>query len=78
MRPYGGDDSLVQPVGTMPCCGGTWTSPPLGPMLAWEIGEPRGHLLHHHVLQVHEMQIGTLCLGLVLTFGGYYLVSQRG
>lgn len=43
--------------------------PPLDPMLAWEIGEPRGHLLHHRVLRVHEMQIGGLCLGLVLTFG---------
>lgn len=32
MRPYGGDDSLVQPVGTMPCCGGTWTcGSPTGP-----------------------------------------------
>ena len=42
--------------------------PPLDSMLAWEIGEPRGHLLHHQVVQVHEMQIGGLCLGLILAF----------
>lgn len=43
--------------------------PPLDPMLAWEIGEPKGHLLHHRVLWVHEMQTGGPCLGLVLAFG---------
>lgn len=47
--------------------------PPLDPMLAWEIGEPRGHLLHHHVLQVHEMQIGGLCLGVGLEGATWFL-----
>ena len=37
--------------------------PPLDALLAREVGGPGRGLLRHHVLQVHEMQIGGLGLG---------------